>query len=247
MKNENYILLKDTFDLKAGAVFEYCNPVNEAYYKNGSYFLHYSTVENNPDWFMKESDYKEKKCEEYRNKLANDIFGKKIKEWQNKQQPIETTPNKPNFDFMEYIKLVETTEKIAKMLWQSETKLSFLEGQIEGMKRNNENTEIKNNYDHESKQRFANRCMSEIEIKLLNNKEEINNLKGQIEAFKQMLPVNQVKDEHNYSGLLDKAMDKAYCDSIERWKNTKGEGYDAIKIEVPKLKHIFRYIINQKL
>jgi len=134
MKNENYILLKELPDAPRGTVLNFCGNYNYTNINERQQHIDASIVENNPEWFMKESDYKEKKCEEYQKKLANDIFGKKIKEWQNKQQPIETTPNKPNFDFMEYIKLVKTTEKIAKMLWQSETKLSFLEGQIEAFK-----------------------------------------------------------------------------------------------------------------
>ena len=115
MKNENYILLKDTFDLKAGAVFEYCNPVNEAYYTNGSYFLHYSKVENNPDWFMKESDYK----------FNNEFLQKKVEAqiWWEKQ--------------LEYIKLknmLADNKTIIQPFKTKEEEIAFLKGQINILK-----------------------------------------------------------------------------------------------------------------
>ena len=76
MKNENYVLLKDLPDTKAGTIFyeslkgEYTCGNNRLHYKKIGVFNYYSIdlLKNNPDWFIKESEYKK------RQEVAVDLF-----------------------------------------------------------------------------------------------------------------------------------------------------------------------------
>lgn len=58
MEKENYVLLKDRYPSKAGDVFK-IEAYNSGYYMNNGYGVSIDWVKENPEWFMKESEWKE--------------------------------------------------------------------------------------------------------------------------------------------------------------------------------------------